>query len=391
MLPGGGIKIARIFGIEIDINPTWLLIFALVGFSLSEALRGARVSGHPGTFPGGVWPWVFGFGVALVFFACLLAHELSHSYVAKRKGINIRRITLFIFGGVAEMSEDVSDATSELEMAAAGPAMTFFLTGVFYLIYRLVSSDPTRGPLWIAPLFLLVYVNLFVGVFNLLPGFPLDGGRVFRAIIWKVTGNLQRATRIATYGGEVVGVLIAAGGIVFFFYSALLNGVWLFVIGGFIFLLARSSYQQTLLQLAVADTQVKDLMYTGIPIVDEDTTLTDLRNHYFTTYHLPALPVAHHDGSIFGMVSRDDLATVNPSEWDVLNAGRVAHELTAEQIIGPEEKLNKVMRRVMRADQFLLVMDDGKVQGLLTADELMRYIKARSSAAPPGGGAAGPQ
>ena len=391
MLPGGGFEIAKVFGIEIDINPTWLFIFALVGISLSEAMRGVGVKGHPGTFPGGVWPWVFGFGIALVFFACLLAHELSHSYVAKRKGINIRRITLFIFGGVAEMSEDVSDATSELEMAAAGPAMTFFLTGVFYLIYLLVSANPNRGPLWIVPLYLLVTINLFVGVFNLLPGFPLDGGRVFRAIMWKITGNLQKATRIATYGGEVVAVLIAGTGVYFLTRNAFLSGVWLIVIGGFIFMLARSSYQQTLLQIAVADTQVKDLMYTGVPVIDEDTTLTTLRNQYFTTYHLPALPVAHHDGEVFGLVSRDDLATINPSEWDVLAAGRVAHQLTEEQIIGPEEKLDKVLRRVMRADQFLLVMDNGKVQGILTVDELMRYIRARSNATPPGGRAAGPQ
>jgi len=171
MLPGGGFKIAKVFGIEIDINPTWLIIFALVGVSLSETMRGAGWPGHPGRFPAGVWPWVFGFGTAIVFFACLLAHELSHSYVAKRKGINIRRITLFLFGGVAEMSEDVSDATSELEMAAAGPAMTFFLAGVFYLLFRVVSANPNRGPLWIIPLWLLVYINLFIGVFNLLPAF----------------------------------------------------------------------------------------------------------------------------------------------------------------------------------------------------------------------------
>src|SRR5450759_643904 len=266
MLPGGGFKIAKGCGIEIDINPTWLIIFALVGVSLSETMRGAGWPGHPGRFPAGVWPWVFGFGTAIVFFACLLAHELSHSYVAKRKGINIRRITLFLFGGVAEMSEDVSDATSELEMAAAGPAMTFFLAGVFYLLFRVVSANPNRGPLWIIPLWLLVYINLFIGVFNLLPGFPLDGGRVFRAILWKITGNLQKATRIATYGGEVVGVLLAAGGFVFVFLNAILTGVWLVVVGGFIFLLARSSYQQTLLQIAVADTKVKDLMYTGVPV-----------------------------------------------------------------------------------------------------------------------------
>ena len=379
MIPGGGIKIARILGIDILINPTWLVIFALVGFFLGDTMRDSSVKGHPGTFPGGPWPWIFGFGTAIVFFACLLAHELSHSYVAKRHGVQIKRITLFIFGGVAEMSEDVTDAGTELRMAIAGPAMTFFLAGVFYLLYRLVAASPSRGPLWIVPLYLLFTINLFVGVFNLLPGFPLDGGRVFRAILWKITGDLRKATRAASYGGQVIAIGMVAVGLYFIaaVNGGLISGIWLILIGAFIFQLSRASYQQTLFRLAVADTRVRDLMFKDVPLVGENTTLTSLRNNYFNIYHLPAFPVVDSTGKVLGLVNRDDLVAINPSEWDVLNAGRVAHPLTEDQVIEPDARLDQVMRRVLRADQFLLVMLDGHVEGILTADELMRYIKAR--------------
>jgi Zn-dependent protease len=378
MLPGGGIKIAKIFGIEILINPTWIIIFGLVGFSLSETMKDVAVSGHPGRFPAGPWPWIFGFGTAIIFFMCLLAHELSHSYVAKRHGVQIRRITLFIFGGVAEMSEDVTDPGTELRMAVAGPLMTFFLAGVFYLLYRILAANPNRGPLWLVPIYLLFYINLFVGLFNLLPGFPLDGGRVLRAIIWKVTGDLRKATRAASIGGEIVAVLMVITGLVFAFVRRdVIGGIWLVLIGGFVFMLSRSSYQQTLFRLAVADTKVSDLMYKDVPTVSESTTLTTLRTHYFNTYHLPAFPVVDADGKVMGLVSRDDLVVINPSEWDVLNAGRIANPLKEGQVVDPDSGLDSIMRRVTRTEDFLLVMREGHVEGILTADELMRYIKAR--------------
>jgi predicted transcriptional regulator len=275
------------------------------------------------------------------------------------------------------MSEDVSDPVTELKMALAGPLMTFFLAGVFYLLYRIVAADPSRGPLWIVPLYLLFMINLFVGVFNLLPGFPLDGGRVFRAILWKITGDLRKATRAASYGGQIIAVGIAGVGVYLVVTNALVSGIWLILIAVFVFQLSRVSYQQTLYKIAIADTRVRDLMFEEVPTVDENITLTALRTHYFTSYHLPALPVVDSDGFAKGLVSRDDLVAVNPSEWDLLNAGRIAKPVTEDQVVDPDDTLDKVMRRVTRVEGFLLVMRDGKVVGILTADELMRYIKAR--------------
>ena len=377
MIPRSGLKIARILGIDIVINPTWGLIFLLVGFTMGDTLRtpyqNVTVIGDR-MFPSGPWPWIAGFITAAVIFACLLAHELSHSYIAKRNGIAINRITLFIFGGVAEMSEDVPDANVELKMAIAGPLMTFFLAALFFGLYGLAYYSGA-GPALAAPLFFVGSFNAFVGVFNLLPGFPLDGGRVLRAILWRVTGDLRKATRVASVGGQVVAAGLVVTGVIFVF-TANYGGFWLVLIGAFLFQLSRASYQQTLLRLAAADATVSDVMYTGIPVVDARTTLTDLSNNYFPVYQLPVLPVTD-NGHLVGIVSRDDLAGIAQSEWDVLNAGRVARPLSPGQVVPSDTPLDRVLRAVTDRQGFLLVVDGYQVKGILTRDALMRYVEAR--------------
>lgn len=378
MIPRSGLKIARILGIDIVINPTWVLIFLLVGFTLGDTLRtpyqNVTVIGDQ-IFPGGPWPWIAGFITAAIIFACLLAHELSHSYIAKRSGIAINRITLFIFGGVAEMSEDVPDADVELKMAIAGPLMTFFLAALFFGLYGLAYYSGA-GPALAAPLFFVGSFNAFVGVFNLLPGFPLDGGRVLRAILWRVTGDLRRATRVASIGGQVVAIGLAVAGLTFLFTPYLISGIWLLLIAAFLFQLSRASYRQTLLRLAAADTRVGDVMYTGMPVVDARTTLTDLRNNYFPVYRLPVLPVTD-NGHLIGIVSRDDLAGVALSEWDVLDTGRIARPLSPGEVVSSDTPLDRVLRTVLGRQEFLLVVDGYEVKGILTRDGLMQYVEAR--------------
>ncbi len=378
MFPRSGLRIARILGIDIVINPTWLLIFVLVALSMaetfSEPIEGVtRISGTD--FPGGIWPWVAGFVTALFFFGCLLAHEMSHSFVAKRNGIQINRITLFIFGGVAEMSEDVTSPRVEFKMALAGPLMTFFLAGVFGGFLALAYALDA-GPVIVAPLFYLTSLNVFIGIFNLLPGFPLDGGRVLRSVLWKVTGDLRKATRAASVGGQVVGALIAGWGVYLLLTEFFISGIWLLLIGGFVFQLSRAGYQQTLARIATSDTKVGDIMYTDVPVIDANTTLTDLRANYFAAYHLPVFPVAA-EGRLTGLVGREDLATVALAEWDVLNAGRIARPIEAGQLVTPETPLDRVLRTVLSRQEFLIVAEGEEVRGLLTRDEVTRYLNAR--------------
>lgn len=378
MFPRSGLKIARLLGIDIIINPTWLFIFVLVGVSLGESYRmvfpGITQIGDR-LFPQGPWPWVAGFLTAVVFFACLLAHELSHSVVARRNGIGINRITLFIFGGVAEMSEDVDSPGVEFKMAVAGPLMTFTLAGSFLALYLLAYSLDA-GPVVIAPLFFLTSFNVLVGLFNILPGFPLDGGRILRAAIWKATGDLKKATRIASIGGQVVAVLMVGGGVYFMIADGPLSGIWLLFIGVFIFQLSRSAYRQTLLKLAAADATVGDIMLTDVPTVNDSTSLTDLVNHYFSAYDLPVFPVTRL-GVTVGVVTREDLSAVDSSEWDVLSAGRIARPVAEEAIVSPGTPLDSVLKTMLSGREYMLVIEGGELRGILTRSRLTGYIEAR--------------
>lgn len=380
MFPMSGLRIGRVFGIDIVINASWLIIFILVGLSLGETFRYARLPLTPSyaraaQFPGGPWPWTIGFVTAVLFFGSLLLHELSHSFVAKRNGVNIHRITLFIFGGVAEMSEDVDTANTELKMAAAGPLMTFFIAGVFALLYWLAVSLHA-GLILLYPLVVLVEINLYVGIFNLLPGFPLDGGRVLRAVIWKRTGDIRKATSAASIVGRIIGAGISGVGLFFVLIGQYIGGFWFIIIGYFLFRLAQTANQQTLFRLAAADTRVGDIMYTDVPVIDSSTALTTLRNHYFTSYRLPGFPVGH-DGILEGVVNLDDLSRVSPAEWDTLDAGRIAVPLSPDRVVTPNTPLDKVIKLVMGGEKFLLVMQDDKVAGMLTREELVRYVNMR--------------
>ncbi|MFH1151072.1 MAG: site-2 protease family protein [Actinomycetota bacterium] len=375
MPPRSGFRVARVFGIDVLINPTWLVIFLLVGFSFGDLLSQTTVDGQP--FPGGPWPWIVGFITAGILFVGLLAHELSHSLIAKRNGVEINRITLFIFGGVAEMKSDVTSPGVEFRMAVAGPLMTFFLAGAFYGLYRL-TDYLGAGALLVAPLYYLAATNLFIGVFNLLPGFPLDGGRVLRALVWQLTGDLQKATRVASIIGQGLALLLAAGGltIIILYREYLITGGWLILIGTFVYFLAKSSYKQTLLRLAASDTLAKDIMFTDVPVIPSLTPLTELTARYFSTYHLPAFPVAE-AGRLVGTVSRSDLMTVNRAEWDVLNAGRAAQPLEPDQLVAPDTPLDQLLRTLLGRREYVLVVDGDNVLGIITRDEVSRYLDAR--------------
>ena len=382
MIPSSGFRIGRVLGIDIVINFTWIVIFLLITYAFGDLFRityeetviaGQKVVTY---FPSGVWPWVAGFISAVVFFACLLLHELSHSLVAKRNGISIRRITLFFFGGVAEMRDEVGGPGVEFRMAIAGPLMSFLLGGAFYGLYRLADSLGAALVI-VAPLYYMWWMNLLIGCFNLLPGFPLDGGRVLRAVLWKVTGDMRKATRAASMAGRVIGVALACGGAYFVVTGDYFGGFWFLFIGMFIYGLALGSYRQTLFRLAASDTVVSDIMYADIPMVDAHMSLSSLRDNYFAVYRLPAFPVAR-GGRATGIVTRDNLASVSPAEWDLLDVGRVARPLEPELTVPPNLPLDKIVKRLMGGQPFLLVAEGDRVTGVITREELVRYVEMRS-------------
>ncbi len=332
---------------------------------------------HP--IPGGPWAWIAGFITAAVFFTCLLLHEISHSIVGKRNGVPIKRISLFLFGGVAEMGEDVKDPATELKMALAGPLATFILSAAFYGLYRLAKSLGAGGIL-VVPLIYLSLLNLAIGIFNLMPGFPLDGGRVLRALLWKSTGNLEFATRVGSIFGHVVASILVGVGVYSIFIDNLAGGLWLVIIGFFLYRLAQISYKQTVFRLASEGIIASDLLNTRLPEIDAETPLTPLRDYYFAWYKVPAFPV-YREGEPIGVVFRDDLRRVVSSEWDVLNAARLSRPLEAIEIVDRNANLEQLIRSALKGTRVFGVTDEGRIIGVLSSDDILKFIDERIKSA----------
>jgi Zn-dependent protease len=235
-----GFRLGSIFGFEIRVDLSWFLIFFLVLWTLSAGI-------FPTSYPGFGNATYFGMGIVatLLFFASLLAHELSHTFVARAKGIPVEGITLFIFGGVSRTRMDAETPGDEFQIAGVGPLVSLLLAGFFGLIWY-VGINAGWSVVFTGIFAYLAVINLALAIFNMLPGFPLDGGRVFRSMIWKYTGNIKKATKIASTGGKWLAYLLIAFGALEMFAGAILGGLWLILIGWFLYNAAETSYEELL-------------------------------------------------------------------------------------------------------------------------------------------------
>ena len=238
---GASLRLGRILGIPVEINASWLVVFLLLTFVLVQEFGEANLN----------WPvaqrWIVAIGLVLLFFISVLTHELSHSVLARHKGIPVQGITLFIFGGVSRLGRQPDRPMTEFSVAVVGPLTSLLLAAVFGgAWYLLGTSDSTLGVI----LFLLAWANLSLGVFNILPGYPLDGGRVLRAAVWGLTGNHRRGTYVATRAGQAIGGLTVIMGVALGVFGNALDGVWIALVGGFLFSVATASYRQEVSKLA---------------------------------------------------------------------------------------------------------------------------------------------
>ena len=234
----GSISLGKIFGIPLRLHYTWFIIFALVTASL--------VLYFPGDYPAGHYPIeqriILGILTSALFFASIVAHELAHSILAIRNNIPVKEITLFVFGGVSQITKEATQPKTELLIAIVGPLASLAVGGIFYVLHLLAGESLLANFMW-----WLAIINVILAVFNLIPGFPLDGGRVFRAIVWQRTHNYHKATSIATKVGRGIAYSFIVGGItIIFVYHSWFNGLWLIFIGWFLHDAARASYQQVL-------------------------------------------------------------------------------------------------------------------------------------------------
>lgn len=366
-------QIGRILGIPIRIHASWFLIFAFVTWSLATGYL-------PDMLPGlsEVRYWGMAGVASLLLFVSVLLHELGHSYVALHYRIPIRQITLFIFGGVAQMNREPPGPRAEFLIAIAGPLVSFLLGGLLLGLAALTGL----GQGLVALGLLLGSVNLQLGLFNLIPGFPLDGGRVLRAGLWAWSGNFHQATRQAALAGQGFGVVLAALGSALLLGAAMgampgpvaANGGWIILIGVFLFAAARGSRQQAALRGALANVTVGDLMIRDVETVGPDLTVTDAVSRFMERGH-EGFPVVE-DGRFTGMVSVQDVQRLSQSLWPWRRVSDIMRPRTGAMEIAPDARAIAALEQMMReGEDCLAVLQDGRLAGLLTRSCISRFLQ----------------
>jgi Zn-dependent protease/CBS domain-containing protein len=370
----GGVPLFRVGGTLVRMDLSWLLIFLLVLWSLSA---GYLPSVLPGQSRGAYW--LAGLVSTLLFFGSVLLHELSHTIVARRSGLRVPSITLFVFGGAAEATDEPSTPEAELRIAIVGPLTSFALAAVFWVAAGLVDGE--AAPLLDAVLRYLTGMNIALGVFNLLPGLPLDGGRVLRALTWRRTGSRERASWVASRAGQGLGVGLAVLGAYNFFTGNLVGGVWLVLIGLFLRGVAQASYQGAVMRQALQGVRVADVMARDVVAVPADLTIQRLIEDSLIPTGHRSFPVVDGD-RVLGIVSLESIRGVSPEERARM---RVAERLERDAPrIRPDAPLSEAIAAMHEAGaRHLLVTDAaGRLVGFLTGTGLARFVEMQQALAP---------
>ena len=364
------VKLGRVWGIPIGLNLSWFLIFALVLFSLSTGYfptEYPQLSSLSHIFLAGI--------TTLLFFGSVLFHELGHALIALRNRIPVKGITLFIFGGVAQISREPETPGAEFRIAIAGPLVSLGLAGFFGLLFLIDRSYPYLA----APSEYLMRINLMLALFNMIPGFPLDGGRVLRSILWKVTGNQARATNIASIGGQVVAFGFISLGIFSLFTGNIGNGLWLIFIGWFLQSAAASANQQMRVQQKLRGVSVYQVMDRGLGSVAPLTPLSQVVEERVLQRGESAFFVTDYDGRLSGLITLQDITAIPQAQWRYKTVG---------QVMAPMERLLRVEAgaELMAALQMMeengahhaAVVQENRPVGLLSREQILRYLRMRA-------------
>ena len=365
----GSLRIGKIFGIDIYIHISWVIILVLLTWSLA-------VGWFPVLYHGfsAVTYWVLGFIAAVLLFVSVLLHELAHSVVARARGLPVKNITLYIFGGVSNIEKEPGSPGIEFQIAVVGP-LTSLLIGVlaFVLFFLLGQYSPALG----AILWYLGLANILLGIFNLIPGFPLDGGRVLRSIVWKIDGNLRRATRIVTVVGQIIAYLFILVGIWLFFVGYFIDGLWLGFIGWFLLSSAQSANSEVMLQSVFRGVTVSEVMNTAPTTVPANISLQKLVDEYFLPLGLRSAFVIQGD-RLAGLITLSDIRHVPREEWGQTPVGLAMIPRDRLHIVSPQQSLNDVLPLMAGRDvNQLPVVQDERLVGVLSRDAIVRYLEIR--------------
>ena len=363
------VKLGRFLNIPIGLNKSWFLIFAFLTWSLA-------VGYFPGVSPGysTVVFWVLAAISSILFFGSVLAHELGHSIIAIRNSIPVRSITLFIFGGVAQIEKEPETPGAEFRIAIAGPITSLMLALSFWAISELGSSVPFVA----APSLWLARTNFILAIFNMIPGFPLDGGRVLRALVWKLSDNMVMATKVASIGGRVVAFSFIGLGVFSLFSGNFSNGLWLGMIGLFLNNAAASSYSRANLENSLKDVTVEQVMSTGIPYISSLTSLERLAKDYVLPLNQRAFIVLENDAAK-GLLTVQTIFKIPRRKWPFMTAGQVMEPFDQTVEIAPETKLLEAISTIQLTDSgSIAVINQGQVVGTISEDDVVSYINLKS-------------
>lgn len=370
MLLGRSFRIGQVLGIEVRLDGSWFLVSILIAWSLAS-LFGANPA-LQGFAQGPLL--VMGAMAALLFFATLLAHEISHGLVARRKGIEVESITLFIFGGVASLKGDPEGPGDEFQIAIVGPATSLICAVVLFGVSRVAAASH------IAPAEVIFAViaasNVLLAAFNMLPGFPLDGGRVFRSAIWKATGDLVKATRVAAVAGKVVAAFIAMRGIYIAVFEHDLFGLVYVMMAIFLIQAGTATYRNVLVRRSIEGVTVADVM-TPTPItVAGNLSVAEAVGSHFSNHRHSAFPVVGYGDHIEGIVTLTSIEAIPTEQREHLVVRQVMLTRQPTMITDPTEKMTSLLDRVPSnpAGRFL-VMDGERLVGILTPADISRYLQ----------------
>lgn len=362
------IKLFNLGGFDIKLDPSWFLIAGLITWTLSTQY-------FPITLPGlaGATYVILAVIAMLGFFTSLLLHELAHSVIARRYGVRIKGITLFLFGGVAELESEIPSATAEFWIAIAGPAMSVCLSIAFW-IGGTMSDAILDSPALTMVLVYLATINMMIAVFNMVPAFPLDGGRVLRAYLWKRHGDILRATRTAALSGTVFGYALTIIGVGALFQGTMTVGIWYILIGFFVLSAARSAYDTQLMKSTFAGKTVRAVMIQDPVVVSPELTLSEFVNRVMLEHRVSFVPVVA-DGVLIGQIDKDVLSAIDRDNWTSTRVGDVFAGLDVATTIPPQMPIDDLLKLIAQTGtRKFLVVDDHKLLGVVTLANLIGHL-----------------
>src|SRR6266536_5163206 len=360
-------RVGGVAGVEVRVDSSWA-VFALL-FTYSMYLRASTL--YPELSVGGAV--ALAILATVLFFGSVLVHELAHALVSQARGIRVQDITLFLFGGATRARVESRGPGDEFLIAVVGPLTSGLLAALFWVV-DVLGRDVLSRPL-VGAFGYLAWVNLLLAGFNLVPGFPLDGGRLLRSAIWKATGSISQATRIASLAGQAVGWLLVVGGVAFLLGGNLAGGIWFAFIGWFLVQGARASYEELQLRQMLRGVEARDVMARDLLRIPPDLTLQDAIDGYFMRYDHGAFPVEE-QGRTIGLLTMRGVRRVPRDQWSTRRVRDSMVSLGDQIVVSPDARMDQVMSKLEDSDaNRVLVVDDGEVVGIITSSDLTRWLQ----------------